>query len=180
MPDKIHSDHTLFAILKLLTKDARLSNKQIAAAVGIAPSTCHERLKQLRESGLYRGAHADIDIRKLGIGMEALIRVELAKHERNAVDEFVARLTQIPEVRQVFLVAGDFDLLAHVVIRDMEHLKNLAYDHFTCQQVVARIETAVVFQSWTQFGRLPIPSDRQSGLENMDKRKRVSARKNAT
>lgn len=88
--------------------------------------------------------------------MEALIHMELARHQRDAVDTFVQRLNQIPEVRQVFLLAGRFDLLAHVAIRDMEHLKNLAYDHFTSDHGVVRIETSVVFQSWSQRERLPL------------------------
>jgi DNA-binding Lrp family transcriptional regulator len=149
-------DRISFELLALLTNDARLSNKQLAAAVGLAPSSCHERLKQLRDSGLLRGAHAEVDLKKLGLGMEALVHMELARHQRDAVDTFVARLNQIPEVRQVFLLAGRFDLLAHVAIRDMEHLKNLAYDHFTSDQGVVRIETSVVFQSWAQRHRLPL------------------------
>jgi DNA-binding Lrp family transcriptional regulator len=158
MADTAPLDQTSFALLALLAKDARLSNKQLAAAVGLAPSSCHERLKQLRASGLLRGAHADVDLAKLGFGMEALIHMELARHQRDAVDTFVQRLNQIPEVRQVFLLAGRFDLLAHVAIRDMEHLKNLAYDHFTSDQGVVRIETSVVFQSWAQRDRLPLAS----------------------
>ncbi len=149
-------DRISFEILRLLTKNARLSNKELAAAVGLAPSTCHERLKQLTEAGLLRGAHADIDLRKLGVPMEALVHVELAKHKRNAVDSFAARLLKVPEVRQIFLLTGRFDLLVHLAIRDMEHLKDLAYEHFTSAPSVIRIETSVVFQSWAKPGRLPL------------------------
>ncbi len=155
MPASAPLDRISFDLLALLTKDARLSNKQLAAAVGLAPSTCHERLKQLRDSGLLRGAHAEVDLRQLGLGMEALVHIELARHQRDAVDNFVARLNQVPEIRQTFLLAGRFDLLAHVAIRDMEHLKNLAYDHFTSDHGVVRIETSVVFESWAQRDRLP-------------------------
>lgn len=156
MSPTVPLDRISFELLALLTKDARLSNKQLAAAVRLSPSACHERLKQLRGSGLLRGAHAEVDLKQLGLGMEALIHVELARHLRDAVDTFVARLNQIPEIRQVFLLAGRFDLLAHVAIRDMEHLKNLAYDHFTSDQGVVRIETSVVFESWAQRHRLPV------------------------
>lgn len=158
-------DRTNFEILDLLTKDARLSNKQIAAAVGLAPSSCHERLKQLRDSGLLRGAHADVDFKRLGIGMEALVHMELAKHEREVVEAFIARLNTVPEVMQVFLVAGRFDVLAHLAIRDMDHLKNLNYDYFTNQPAVLRIETSVVFESWTHRGRLPIQRGSAGGIE---------------
>jgi DNA-binding Lrp family transcriptional regulator len=148
-------DRISFAILSLLTKNARLSNKELAAAVGLAPSSCHERLKQMQEAGLLKGAHALVDFRQLGIGMEALIQVELLKHRRDSVNTFASRLNKAVEVRQIFLVAGRFDLIVHVMIRDMDHLRDLAYNHFTSDKQVVRIETAVVFQSWTFLDRLP-------------------------
>jgi DNA-binding Lrp family transcriptional regulator len=151
-----HIDRISFDLIDLLTKNARLSNKELAAAVGIAPSTCHQRLKQMRETGLLRGAHARIDLRQLGLGMEALIQVELQKHRRDSVDAFSRRLSKALEVRHIFLVAGHFDLIVHVTIRDMEHLRDLAYSHFTSDKDVVRIETAVVFQSWTFLERLPL------------------------
>ena len=53
-------DRTDFGILSLLQNDASLSNKQVAAAIGLAPSSAHERVKRLREAGVLRGAHADV------------------------------------------------------------------------------------------------------------------------
>ena len=57
----IELDQTDRALIALLTEDARRSNKELAAAVGIAPSTCSERLKRLGETGVFRGFHADVD-----------------------------------------------------------------------------------------------------------------------
>ena len=83
-------DRTDFAILRLLQNDARLSVKEVAAAVGLAPSSAHGRIKQLRAAGVLRGAHVDVDPEALGIGLEALFMIELSKHERSTVDEFSA------------------------------------------------------------------------------------------
>ena len=74
-------DRTDFGILSLLQNNASLSNKQIAAAVGLAPSSAHERLKRLRDEGVLRGTHADVDPKAMGIGLEALFFVELSKHD---------------------------------------------------------------------------------------------------
>jgi DNA-binding Lrp family transcriptional regulator len=81
-------DRIDFDIIRLLQKNARLSNKQIAT-VRLAPSTCHERIKHLQTSGIIRGAHADIDLRAVGLTLEALFFIELAKHERTVVDRFL-------------------------------------------------------------------------------------------
>ena len=149
-------DRIDFDILRLLQNDARLSNKELATAVRLAPSSCHERLKRLRSSGVLRGAHADIDPRALGLSLEALMFIELAKHERAVVDKFLNDTESIPEVRRVFLVAGRYDLVVHVAVRDIDHLKNLAFDRFTNQPAVVRIETSIVFDSRVRY-ELPLP-----------------------
>ena len=149
-------DRIDFDILRLLQNDARLSNKELATAVRLAPSSCHERLKRLRSSGVLRGAHADIDPRALGLSLEALMFIELAKHERAVVDKFLNATESIPEVRRVFLVAGRYDLVVHVAVRDIDHLKNLAFDRFTNQPAVVRIETSIVFDSRVRY-ELPLP-----------------------
>jgi len=68
-------DRTDFGILRLLQNNASLSNKEVAAAVGLAPSSAHERLKRLRDERVLRGTHADVDPRAMGIGLEALFLV---------------------------------------------------------------------------------------------------------
>ena len=151
-------DRTDFEIVRLLQKNARLSNKEIAAAVRLAPSTCHERIKNLQTSGVIRGAHADIDLRAVGLTLEALFFIELAKHERAVVDRFMSETESIPEVRRAFLVSGHYDLVVHVAVKDIEHLRNLAFDRFTSQPVVVKIETSIVFDSRVR-NELPIPRD---------------------
>ncbi|MBR0664718.1 winged helix-turn-helix transcriptional regulator [Roseomonas hellenica] len=78
-------DRADIAILCLLQKNARLAVKEFADEVGRAPSSTHGRVKQLRDAGVLRGAHADVDPKALGIGLEALFMISLAKHERSTV-----------------------------------------------------------------------------------------------
>lgn len=100
----------------------------------------------MREAGILRGLHAEVDPKALGIGLEALLMIELAKHERGTVDTFLDEIVAVPEVRFAFLVTGRYDLVVHVVVRDMQHLKNLVLDRFTNRPGVMRIETSVVFE----------------------------------
>jgi DNA-binding Lrp family transcriptional regulator len=143
-------DRTDFGILRLLQNDAGLSNKQIAAAVGLAPSSAHERIRRLRAEGVLRGSHAVVDPKAMGIGIEALFMIELAKHDRGAVDRFMAEIVEIPEVRSAFLITGRHDFVVHVVARDMRHLKDLALDSFTNRPGVTRIETSIVYEARTR------------------------------
>jgi DNA-binding Lrp family transcriptional regulator len=154
-------DRTDIQILGLLQNDARLSMKEIAAAVGLAPSSAHGRVRQLREAGVLRGVHADVDPKALGVGLEALFMIELSKHERGTVDRFLDEVVEVPEVRFVFLVTGRYDLVVHVMVRDTAHLRDLAFDRFTNRPGVTRIETSIIFDARRRHA-LPVLGDGQT------------------
>jgi DNA-binding Lrp family transcriptional regulator len=147
-----------FEILRLLQNNARLSMKEIAAQVGLAPSSAHARITQLRSSGVLRGAHADVEPKALGIGLQALFMIGLSKHKRGTVDRFLDDVVKVPEVRFVFLVTGRYDLIVHVVVRDTHHLKDLALDQFTSRPGVIRIETSIIYEA-RQRHELPLFRD---------------------
>ncbi len=104
-------DEMNFEILALLQTDGRLSDKVLAARVGLAPSTCHERIKRSSEDGALESVHAVVDPKVLGGGLQAFYMIELVKHDREVVEGFRRDALAIPEVRQVFLVSGKFDFL---------------------------------------------------------------------
>jgi DNA-binding Lrp family transcriptional regulator len=148
-------DRTDVGILRLLQNNARLSVKEIADQVGLAPSSTHERIKRMRESGVLRGTHVEVDPKALGIGLEALFMIELAKHKRDTVDKIMDDIVNVPEVRSAFLLTGRYDLVVHVVVRDTQHLKDLALDHFTNRTGVTRIETSIIFEARRRY-ELPV------------------------
>lgn len=112
-------DRTDVAILGFLQNNARLSVKEIAAEIGLAPSSTHERIKRMRDAGVLLGTHVEVDPKALGVGLEALFMIELSKHERGTVDTFMDDIVKVPEVRFAFLVTGRYDLVVHVVVRDI-------------------------------------------------------------
>ena len=111
MPVSMPLDRIDAEILRLLQNDARLSNKAIAAKVGLAPSSVHDRVKRLWADGVLTGAHAEVDPGALGVGLEALFFIELAKHERASVDRLMEEMRGIPEVRSAHLITGRYDLV---------------------------------------------------------------------
>jgi DNA-binding Lrp family transcriptional regulator len=153
--DNSSLDRIDFEIIRLLQKNAWLSNKEIAAAVRLAPSTCHERIRNLRASGIIRGAHAEVSARAIGLNLEAIAFIKLAKYERAVIDRFLSDMESIPEVRNVFLVSGRYDVMLHVVVKDIDHLRNLGLDRITSQSVVVNIETSIVYDSRSRY-ELPI------------------------
>ena len=132
-------------IVARLQKDARTTNKELAAAVGVAPSTCLERVRRLSDDGVLRGYHANVDPRAVGVGLQAMISIRLGQHSRTRVEAFEAHALGLDEVVQVFHTAGAADFLVHVAVRDTAHLRELALAAFTERPEVARIETSLLF-----------------------------------
>lgn len=139
-------DRTDFEILALLQNDARLSNKEIASSVHLAPSSCLERIRRLRESGVLIGFHARVDAKALGIGLQAMIAVRLGQHSSGIVRAFQRAMTEIPSVVSCFYLAGATDFLLHVAVRDAEHLRELAGDTITGRPEVSHVETSLIFE----------------------------------
>ena len=132
-------------LLRRLQNDARTSNKELAAAAGVAPSTALERVRRLRADGVLLGTHAEVSPQAIGRPLQALVAVQLRQHARTLVEAFEAHALALPEVIQVFHTAGASDYLVHVAVRDPEHLRTLALAAFTERPEVARIETSLLF-----------------------------------
>ena len=139
-------------LLGLLQEDGRQSNKALAAAAGIAASTCSERVQRLRDQGVIRGIHARVEPSALGIGLQALVTVRLRRHAEELVHRFWEHADAMPEVVTVFHLSGGNDFLCHVVVRDADHLRQVAVSGFTSLPEVARIETSIIFDHRSKPG----------------------------
>jgi DNA-binding Lrp family transcriptional regulator len=139
-------DRIDFGILRALQKNARLSNKELAARVSLAPSSCLLRVRRLEQEGVLRGFRADVAPAALGIGLQALVFVRLRQHSRRTVRSFRGHALRLPEAVTVYHVAGQYDFLVHVAVRDADHLRDLALDAFTTRPEVVSIETHLIFE----------------------------------
>jgi DNA-binding Lrp family transcriptional regulator len=142
---KDNLDRTDFEILAALQKNARFSNKELAALVGLAASSCLERVRRLTQRGVLKGFHAEVDPASLGIEIEAMIAVRLERHSREDVDRFRAHVMGLPETVALYHLSGANDFLVHVAVRDTHHLRELVLEAFTTRPEVAHLETALVF-----------------------------------
>jgi DNA-binding Lrp family transcriptional regulator len=133
-------------LVQILSEDARRSNKEIAAVAGIAPSTCSERIQRLRDEGVFKGFHAEVEPEVMGIGLQALVVVRLRRHAEDEVQRFWAHAEAMPEVKATYHLSGANDFLCHVVVKDPDHLRRVAVAGFTTLPEVAHIETSLIFE----------------------------------
>ena len=139
-------DATDRAILEVLAGDARTPNNALAAAVGVAPSTALGRVRALRASGAIRGFHADIDPAVLGRPLQAMIAVRLQAGARSRMMAFTQRIRQLPEVLDIYFLAGADDFLLHVAATDAVGLRDFVVDQLSAYPEVALTETNLIFE----------------------------------
>jgi DNA-binding Lrp family transcriptional regulator len=134
-------------LLMILQQNARLTNKQLAAQLGVAQSTCSARMRRLESIGAVSGYHAAVDPTALGIGLHAMVRVTLIRHTNEEIGRFWEHIESVPEVVNTFHMTGDTYFLVQVAVRDSHHLQDLATTTITSWPEVGRIRTAIIFGS---------------------------------
>src|SRR6201995_1650209 len=132
-------------IVRELARDARIANNALAERVGIAPSTCLGRVRSLRERGVIRGYHADVDQAALGRPLQAMIAVRLQGNARGRIRGFVSEVAARPEVLNVFFLAGKDDFLLHVAAAAPEALRDLV-ETLSANGDVSYTETSLIFE----------------------------------
>jgi DNA-binding Lrp family transcriptional regulator len=157
MADSVDLDPVDLEILRLLQNDARITYRDLATAVGVAPSTCLDRVNRLRRTGVIRGYRVQLDPAALGVPLQAFLAVRTGPHHRPLVDQFVAHVLAQPHTRAVYLVAGPDDYLIHVTARDVADLQKVAVDALTVRPEVVSVRTNLVFQAWPGGPLLPPP-----------------------
>jgi DNA-binding Lrp family transcriptional regulator len=133
-------------ILLTLHADARISNSALAEVVGIAPSTCHVRLRRLQELGVIRGFYADIDPAAIGLTLQAMISVSLQSNARGKIRNFIQQIRGKPQVMDVYFLAGAEDFILHVAARDTDDLRSFVVENLNSDADVAGTQTSLIFE----------------------------------
>jgi DNA-binding Lrp family transcriptional regulator len=133
-------------LLRELAADARMPNNALAERAGIAPSTCLGRVRALRESGVIRGYHADIDPTALGRPIQAMIAVRLQSHARGHIPAFMAKIAKLPEVLNVFFLGGADDFHVHIAATSTDNLRDFVVVNLSGDPDVALTETNLIFE----------------------------------
>jgi DNA-binding Lrp family transcriptional regulator len=142
----VHLDATDAAILRELQRDARRTNRDIAAAVGISATTALERTRSLGRRGVIRGARLEVDLPSIGREVQALIAVRIRPPSRVNIDAFRTWASGLPETIGVFVVSGAEDFLVHVAVENNDALYSFVIDRLTERAEVADVRTSVVYE----------------------------------
>jgi Lrp/AsnC family leucine-responsive transcriptional regulator len=154
----IELDRTDKRILDALQKDGSLSNLELAEKVGLSPSPCSRRVKQLEENGIIVGKAVLLDAEKLGLNLTAIIQVSMDRHTPDRFENFDKTLEAYPEVVTCSLITGQAaDYLVEVMVTDMAHYQEFLLNKLTTIPGVTGVHSSFVLRKI--INRTAIPLD---------------------
>ncbi|WP_448547956.1 Lrp/AsnC family transcriptional regulator [Thalassotalea fusca] len=146
-------------ILTILFKNADITNKELATHIGIAPSTCLERVKRMKSNGIIKGAYIDINFQNIGGNIEAIAAIRLQPYSEEIVNRLRDDLLQLPEIVSLYHMGGSYDYFIHMSVKDSEHLRKFVFEAVTSRDEVQTVETSLIFEH-SRSGVLPnFPED---------------------
>ena len=143
-------------LLAELQRGGRQTNTELAERVHLSPSACLRRVQRLEREGVIAGYRAEVDPERLGLGLQAFVRVQLTRHDAEAVAAFAGLVNEWDEVVACHALAGDMDYLMQVVVRDLEHFSRFLLDRLLNQAGVADVNSSFVLRTVKAFRGLPL------------------------
>lgn len=136
-------------IIALLQQDATMPIAQIADRVALSQTPCWKRIQKLEQRGVIKGRVALVDPKAIGLGLTVFVSLVTDDHSVEWRDQFAGAVTAMPEVMDLYRMAGEVDYMLRVVVRDMAD-----YDTF-----YKRLTSAVRIKEVTsRFAMEPIKS----------------------
>ena len=154
----IHLDRTDLMLLAELQRAGRQTNAELAERVHLSASACLRRVQRLEREGVIAGYRAELDGDRLGLGLQAFVRVHLARHDAASIAAFAAHVNDWPEVVACHALTGDMDYLLHIYVRDLEHFSSFLLDKLLNAAGVADVNSSFVLRTVKAFRGLPLPA----------------------
>lgn len=145
------------AILNILQNEGQISNLALAERIGLSPAPCLRRVKALEEAGMIVAYRAQLDAKKLGLSLMAVIGISMDQHTPERFTHFEQCILQIPEVLECLLITGQqSDYLLKVAVKDMEAYQQLLLHRINRIPGVTGVHTSFVLRQVIGHARLPI------------------------
>ena len=153
----IQLDRTDLQLLAELQRRGRLANAELAGRVHLSASACLRRVQRLERSGVIAGYRVELDAERLGLGLQAFVRVQLEKHDAAHVERFTTAVQSWNEVVACHALSGDMDYLLQVVVEDLDHFSRFLLDRLLNAAGVADVNSNFVLRTVKAFRGLPLP-----------------------
>ena len=154
--------HTLDAgdlkILRFIQENCRLSAREISDRTGLPVTTVFAKIKRIERLGLVKGYHAVLSAKDLGAGTTAFVLASFEYKTRETVSQrkVAKEIASFPEVQEVHIVSGEWDILIKVKAKDVETVGRYVVDKLRLVKGVEKTLTCLVFESEKESTAIPL------------------------
>jgi DNA-binding Lrp family transcriptional regulator len=128
-------------ILKLLQQNSKITNLDLSKKIGLSPAPTLERVKKLENSGIITSYHAKVDSSAIGLNVRTFVLVSLAWQKDNALENFIAKVNNIKEITECYIITGDADFILKIVCKDIATYEMLLFKTLSQIEEIERLKT---------------------------------------
>lgn len=154
-------DETDLHILDVLQREGRITNAELAARVHLSPAPCLRRLQRLESENVITGYGARVDPRRVDLGLQAFVRIQLEKHDARTIERFSQRVRGWNEVVSCYALTGDLDYLLQVYVTDLDDFSRFV-NRLLAGGGIADVNSSFVLNTVKEGHGLPIPREREA------------------
>ena len=143
-------------ILRVLQRDGRIQNTDLAQEVGLSPSPCLRRVRLLEEASVIERYVAVLNPAQVGVGMTLFTRVWLTAQDAETIDHFIEAMRQLPQVLECYIMLGDSDAMLRVAVKDLDDYRRFQTTHLTRANGIQNVKTDLPSQVVKQAHALPV------------------------
>lgn len=144
------------AIIKELQEDGSISNLDLSKKIGLSPSACLARTKNLVENGVITKFAAIVDEKKVGMEILAFVLVNLSPLNRETIHSFLEEVKKFPQIQECYTLTGSHDYLLKIVAKDMESYRDFIIDSLMSNTNISSVETSMVMGIEKRTVKVPI------------------------
>ncbi|MFK5957247.1 MAG: Lrp/AsnC family transcriptional regulator [Lutibacter sp.] len=143
-------------ILTLLQENSKINIKELALKTQLTQTPIYERIKRLEKSGIIQNYTAVLNKEKIGYNVEVFCQVTLLVHSKELINKFEAAINKMEEVIECFHVAGNYDYLLKIIVKDMKNYQNFLKNKLSVLASVRNVQSTFVMSSTKNTSILPL------------------------
>ncbi len=152
----VHLDAYDKKIIELLQNDSSISNIELSKKIGLAPSSCLLRVKNLKESKVIKQWTAVIDEKLLGFEITCFAKIYIHPLNRETSSKFIEEAKKIPEITECYTITGDASFLLKVVAKSFQYYRDFVFDKLLNMPFVSNIDTSIVVGTEKETHVIPL------------------------
>ena len=152
----IHLDDYDKKILKYLQEDSSISNIELSKKIGLAPSSCLLRVKNLKEEKVLTQYTAMVDEKLLGFEITCFAKIQMTPLNKDTSKHFIEEAKKIPEIVECYTITGDSAFMLKIVAKNFQYYRDFIFDKLLSVPYVSNIETSIVVATEKKTNYIPL------------------------